>query len=167
VSAPVLVRAGTGPVTGLQTFGISPRTIVLEWPQTAGGAGYRIERATDGSDFLPIGTAPAHACGFRDTGVEPGCLYSYRVGTVEESGGISYCAPISALSGVANLAATPLPSKGPDGTPQVQLEWKSPSHESRLFVEREIAGRKSYVTIGGVEGTEPRFVDRFPAIGKG
>jgi ferric-dicitrate binding protein FerR (iron transport regulator) len=166
VSAPVLVRSASGPVTGLQAFGTSPRTIVLEWHEMPGGRGYRIERATDGADFQPIGDAPAHACGFRDTGVEPGSQYIYRVATLEEGGGISYCAPFSALSGVADLAATPLPPQAPGERPEVLLEWKPPSHESRLFVERELSGRNSFVTVGGVDGNESRFVDRSPIIGK-
>jgi ferric-dicitrate binding protein FerR (iron transport regulator) len=165
VSAPVLLRTGAGPVTGLQTFGTSQRTIVLEWNQMAGARGYRIERSTDGVDFQPIGTAPAHACGYRDSGVEPGCQYTYRVATLEAGSEVSYCAPISALSGVADLVATPLPSKSSDGRPQVLLEWKTPSHESRLFVERKPPGRKSFVTIGDVEASEPRFVDLSPIIG--
>jgi hypothetical protein len=165
VSAPVLVRANAGPVTGLQTFGISPREIALDWRQMAGGRGYRIERAADGADFKAIGTAPAHACGYRDTSVEPGGQYSYRVATLEAGGDTSYCAPISALSGVADLVATPLPSKSPNRPPQMLLEWKKPSHDSRLFVERELFGRKGFVTIGNVEGSESRFVDRLPVIG--
>jgi hypothetical protein len=166
VSAPVLLRASTGPVTNLQAFGISPRMIVLEWQQMAGGRGYRIERATDGVDYQPIGAAPAYACGFRDTSVEPGCQYTYRVATLEAGSEVSYCAPISALSGVANLSATPLPSKSHGGRPQMLLEWKAPSLESRLFVERESSGQKRFVTIGDVAGSEPRFVDVSPVIGR-
>jgi ferric-dicitrate binding protein FerR (iron transport regulator) len=166
VSAPVLLQAGAGPVTGLQTFGISPRSIVLEWNQMAGGRGFRIERSADGADFQPIGAAPAHACGYRDTRVEAGRQYKYRVGTLEINSEISYSTPISALSGVADLTATPLPSKSPNDKPQVLLEWQAPSHESRLFVERQHSGRGTFVTIGDVEDGEPRFVDRSPAIGR-
>jgi hypothetical protein len=153
-------------VTGLHAFGISPTTIVLEWREMAGERGYRIERAANGADFEPIGTAPAHACGYRDTGIKPGGQYSYRIATIEPGNRISYSAPVTALSGVAELVATPLPAKSSGETPQVLLEWKAPSHAARLFVERELRGGNSFVTVGSVDGSETRFVDRLPIMGK-
>ena len=45
------------------------------------------------------------------------------------------------------------------------LEWKKPSHDSACSWNAEQFGRKGFVTIGNVEGSELCLVDRLPVIG--
>ena len=55
ISAPVLVRALAPPVSRLQSFGSSPRSIILEWRDVLGESGYRIERSDNGGPFVTVG----------------------------------------------------------------------------------------------------------------
>jgi hypothetical protein len=54
VSAPLLVRPTPRAVSRLQSFGISPRSVVLEWRDVAGDHGYRIERSSNAGRSLRL-----------------------------------------------------------------------------------------------------------------
>ena len=90
----------------LDGFGDSPQSILLEWRDAVGETAYRIERSDDGEHFDVVGSVPANASGYRNSGVEPGKRYFYRVATVISSGHDSLSKPVRALSGVADLSAT-------------------------------------------------------------
>jgi hypothetical protein len=152
-SAPLLISAPAPAVTRLQAFGNSPRSVILEWRDVIREQGYRIERSINGGPFTTIGTAPQNACGYRDTDVTPGGRYVYRVATVNSPAQESISESVSALSGVADLAAVAV---GNDG---VVLTWKANHPKARYFIERAVGGPDSFVTIGAVDGDAQRFVD--------
>ena len=124
----------------LYGFGDSPQSILLEWRDVVGETAYRIERSDDGEHFDVVGSVPANASGYRNSGVEPGKRYFYRVATVNSSGHDSLSKPVRALSGVADLSATALAGN------RVALSWRPDHPNARLFVER--IDRDEFVTIG-------------------
>ena len=66
--------------TNLTTSVISPAQINLSWTDNAGGgAGFKIERSTDGTNFTQIATTAAGATTYQDSGLAPGTYYEYRV----------------------------------------------------------------------------------------
>jgi hypothetical protein len=65
--------------TGLQARVTSPRQTKLSWTDNSNNeSGFKIERSTDGTTFLPIAELDANATTFIDTGLASGS-YGYRV----------------------------------------------------------------------------------------
>jgi hypothetical protein len=159
-SAPLLISAPAPAVTQLQAFGNSPRSVILEWRDVVRERGYRIERSINGGPFATIGAAPQNSCGFRDTNVTPGGRYVYRVATINSPTQESISEPVSALSGVPDLAAVVVGSDG------VALSWKADHPKARYFIERAVGGPDSFVTIGAVNGDTQKFVDHKAVVGE-
>src|SRR5262249_7316856 len=143
-SAPILTRASAAAVSRLQTFGCSPKSIVLEWSDVVGEHGYQVERSQNGEPFVTVATVPRNACGYRDTTVAPSSRYSYRVVTLDPASTNSVSRPISAMSGVAGLSAV---ARGND---QVELTWKASYPQARLYIERSTGMPDLFLTIGAV-----------------
>jgi hypothetical protein len=159
-SAPVLYSAPAPAVTRLQAFGSSPQSIVLEWRDVRRERGYRVERSTGGAPFEKIGSVSQNACGYRDSNVNPGSQYTYRVTTLNASGQDFVTEPITAMSGVANLTAMVV------NNDIVVLNWKANHPKARFFVERSTGGPDTFVTIGAVMGDTETFVDETVVVGE-
>jgi PA14 domain len=154
VSAPRLIATPSAAATRVQTFGSSPRSVIVEWRDVLRDRGYRIERSTNGGPFATIGTAPENACGFCDTTVSPDRRYAYRVATINSPTQEAISESVSALSGVADFSAIPIGNEG------IALTRKTDNSKARYFIERAVGGSDSFVTIGAVNGDTQRFVDR-------
>ena len=159
-SAPLLARAPASAVSRLQTFGSSPRSIVLEWSDVMGEHGYQVERSHNGGPFVTVSTVPRNACGYRDTSVEISSRYAYRITTLNSTSTNAVSRSISAMSGVAGLSAV---ARGND---QVELTWKASYPQARLFIERATAAPDSFITIGAVNGEAGTFIDRSVHVGE-
>jgi hypothetical protein len=73
--------------TALLAQTLTASEIILAWTDNANNeTGYRIERKPLGGSFAEIGTAPADATGFTDTGLPEATFFTYRV-RAEGSGG--------------------------------------------------------------------------------
>jgi hypothetical protein len=112
----------------------SPTSVALTWTDDADNeTGYRVER-----DGVEIGTAPANAASYADTGLVPGRTYAYRVRAFNAAGngGYSPTATVTTplpqpqtLPAPANFSAT-LTAAG------VQLSWSTVPGADKYVLHR-------------------------------
>jgi len=87
------------PPTGLKAMAVGFSDIALFWQDNSCvEIGYRIERSTDGTNFIQITTVPANTATFTDTGLEKGTRYWYRVQAYYSGGGSEYSNVASAFT---------------------------------------------------------------------
>ena len=106
--------------TRLNGVVVSPTRIDLSWTGSTGATGYKLERSTNGTDFVPAGTTAAGTTAFSDTGLTPGTTYTYRVAATSANGD-------SAFS--ATIARATLPAVPPDVPDTVLLAPLVAGHE--------------------------------------
>jgi hypothetical protein len=152
-SAPLQVNARPSAVLRLQAIGRGQNLIILDWNEVKGDEGYRVERSIDGNQFVAVATAARNSCGFRDSAVEPGRSYVYRITTLDGHGDAATSEPTMALSGVGDLAALP----GPEGG--IALSWRADYPNAQLFVERAVA-QGGFITIASLKGDAREYFDK-------
>jgi Concanavalin A-like lectin/glucanases superfamily len=92
--------------TNLMASAPAALQIKLTWTDTATTEQwFKIERSTDGVNYLPVGVASANATSFVDTTVVAGTTYSYRVRAANNAGDSANAGPASAT---AISVSTPL-----------------------------------------------------------
>jgi acid phosphatase type 7 len=98
--------------------------ISLSWTDASGNeAGFHVERAPGGTNFVRIAELPQNATAYTDTAATPGVLYNYRVRAHNTAGTSDYSNTASAMVSVALPAApTNLAAAATSGT-QVNLTW--------------------------------------------
>ena len=80
----------------------SATTITLSWTASATpGAGYELERSSDGINFVKIADLPAGTTSYTDKGLSPGTTYTYRIRSKSGAGYSDY----SAIFTIATEAA--------------------------------------------------------------
>lgn len=92
---------------GLTTAPLTRTQLRLDWSDASTDEDvFRIERASDGGDFVAIGHAPADATSFTVRGIEPGAAASYRV-VAENAAGASAPSEAIEAAGLPALVGTP------------------------------------------------------------
>ncbi len=66
-------------VGNLELTSYSTTQVVLDWIDTSGETGYRIERATDGVNFTTIATVATNIPSYTNSSLTSGATYQYRV----------------------------------------------------------------------------------------
>ncbi len=153
-SAPLVVATRPPAVEKVAALGRQPRLIVLQWRDPAGQQAYRVERSIDGRQFTALATTAPNACGFRDTVVEPGTKYFYRVTTLDGQGDVATSSPVAAASAVGAFTA----SAAADG--DVALRWQANHPAGKLLIERQSGSAGAFVVIAMLPGAAETYVDR-------
>lgn len=132
--------------TGLVVTPASATHVDLAWAPAAGVFGYRIERmGPEESTFREIGrTSAADLTRFRDSGLSPGVIYSYRVRS-ENLKGVS--APGNTVNAAA-LAAPAALSIGVTSATRSDLSWSNVAGETAYYVQRSPDGRTGWLDVG-------------------
>ena len=103
--------------------------MILRWRDLARSeSGYIIERSSDGSAFVQIGSVGANVAHFVDQGLQSATFYYYRVRAVNQYGSSAF----SNLAGeqthpqdnVATLGASVTFHAGVEGKPSVRYQWQ-------------------------------------------
>lgn len=131
-------------------------TIALAWADTTGETGYRVERSGNGtSGWTQVGTAPADATGFQDTGLPENTRYYYRLIATNAAGDAAPSATATAMTLLAtpgSLAAT-LVSGG-----QIDLTWTDRSAaESGYLIEQSPDGLTGWKQVGSTAANATRY----------
>ena len=130
-------------------------SLILNWKDTSGETGYRIEQSTDGSTFTTHGTVGKNIPSYTDINLAAGTTYYYRLVATSSLGD----APPSAvangstrLSPVAGLAFESVASN------RIVLHWHDMATETGYRIERSTDG-DSYSTLATVGANVTTYTD--------
>ncbi|MBI2830514.1 MAG: hypothetical protein HYX81_05075 [Chloroflexi bacterium] len=99
--------------TSLVATAVSATQVNLSWTDTSTTeAGFRIERSTDGTTFVSVGTTGANAVAFTDSTVAASTTYTYRVIAFNAIGSSS---PVVAAPVTTSASVAPPPAGGGGG----------------------------------------------------
>lgn len=158
------------PPTGLTATAVSSSAINLAWTDaSANEDGFKVERSTDGLNFLPLATVGANVVNGADTGLNPSTTYYYRVRAFNAAGDSAFSAVASAMTfDVPPSAPTGLTATA--GVGQVNLSWNAAAGATSYRVQRAgLSGGPyatlaagvtltSYTDLSGVNGTTYFYV---------
>jgi PKD repeat protein len=121
---------------------ISSTRMDVSWQDTADDeTSFKIERSTNGVNFVQIATVGANVTLFSDTSVTAEKTYSYRVRASNTYGDSAYSNVSSATTpGLPPAVPTRLTARAASRT-QINLTWKdSAKNETGFYVERSLNG---------------------------
>jgi hypothetical protein len=141
-------EASAGPATGplapssLAATAAAYNRVNLTWAdRSTDEAGFQVERATDGVNFLLVATLGVDATAFADLTVSGGVAYQYRVRAFNAAGNspwsntASVTTPAPPPAAPSGLAATALAKR------KIRLNWTdNAGNESGFRIERSAAG---------------------------
>jgi hypothetical protein len=145
-----------GAITNLEVKTFSSTELVLDWREANGEIGYRIERSTDGINWVNAGEVGAQVPSFTDSGLDPETTYQYRVITLDDFGDAATSTSATketSFSQLTDLQATETASQ------ETTLSWTdNNANETGYLVERkhEVG---SWETIGTTNADAEQFVD--------
>ena len=118
--------------------------VILNWSDTDGETGYRIERATDGVTFAPIGNVGANVPSFTATGLGGNTAYQFRVVPLSNLGDGDSATVARYLPPVTGLRFT-----GVQPT-RFSLAWTDVAGETGYRIDRSTDGETfaPYATLG-------------------
>lgn len=161
----------TTPPTGL-TAKVVPSSpalptggVQLDWNDTTGEAGYRIERSTNGTQFNLINTIAAGSVTYTDTTVTAGIGYFYRIVAVNTAGnsGASNVAYLRIAAGsISTGVNAPINVNAYQlSTTYAYINWtgNNRGQETSFIIERAPNGSNSWLQVATVNGTAYFYYD--------
>jgi hypothetical protein len=135
--------------------------LVLSWTDNSNNeTGFKIERSTDGLNFVQIATVAADTESYADTALSIDTRYWYRVRAFNTGGDSAYSNTADARTfpaapaGPTNLTVTVLSSTS------LGLSWTSNSvNEDGFIIERSVDGGFTYTPLGTAEKGKTTYVD--------
>jgi titin len=139
--------------SGLTATAISSTQINLAWTDNSSNeTGFRLERSTDGTNFVEITTTAPGATSYPNTGLNPGITYYYRVRASNANGFSNYSNTASATTpGGGSVPAAPSGlTNTAVSSSQINLAWTdNSSNEDGFKIERSSDGT-SFSQVGTV-----------------
>lgn len=124
--------------SNLQVINVTQTTVTLSWQDNADNeTGFEIERKQGTGDFQQVGSVGANVLTFRDTGLIPGTLYTYRVRAINAEGKSAYSNQV-AITTLPDVPAAPTDLKATaiDRT-RIRVTWTdNANNEEEFQVER-------------------------------
>lgn len=141
-------------------------TMNLSWTPVSGVTGYRIERSrSQSAGFEEVAKiTSASTTTWKDTGLEPGTTYYYRIRTYTKSGSktkYSKYSPVQSGTTMEVLAISSIKSKN---SKQLELSWSAVNNASTYELYRAAKKAGTYTKIATVIGSDKiKYVDKVTA----
>ncbi len=138
-----IVKGVPNAPSGLTAAAVSSSQINLAWTDNSSNEdGFRIERSTDGANFVEIAAVAAGAASYNNTGLNPSITYYYRVRGYNANGNGNYSNVASATTQSASPPADPSNlSASAVSSSQINLAWTDNSSDETGFqIERSTDG---------------------------
>ncbi|MFO0808246.1 MAG: fibronectin type III domain-containing protein [Gemmataceae bacterium] len=131
--------------TSVNTESISQTQIVVNWIETSGETGYRVERSADGgTTWVTAGSVGANVPSFNNTGLTVGTTYQYRVIPTSADGDSPASATVTEstrLAVVGGFARTALTSTS------ASFLWTAVANSTGYRVERSVDGGTTWSVL--------------------
>jgi subtilisin family serine protease len=127
--------------SGLGAVAVSSSRINLTWTDNSSNEqGFKIERSTDGANWLQVGTVGANLTSMANTNLMANTTYTYRVRSFEGPNHSSYSSTASATTGPGPAAPSNLTAIAVSSS-RINLAWAdNSSNEAGFKVERSTDG---------------------------
>jgi autotransporter-associated beta strand protein len=146
-AASAIVNAISRPiaVTNAAVTALTTSQLVLNWRDTSGDSGYRIERSTDGVTFTQVATVGTNVPSYAASGLAVGTNYWFRITPMTAYGDsvstvISGSTRLQAVSGLAFTSKT---------SSALAIQWTALSSATGYRIERSTDGT-TYSTLARV-----------------
>ncbi|QOV89185.1 hypothetical protein [Humisphaera borealis] len=156
-SVPSLVISEVNRPSAVTSFSITKPNatqLVLNWRETTGETGYRIERSTDGVTFATLATVGANVPSYTDSGLSAANVYSYRVTPTSALGdGVT-----SAVVSVSPRLAAVNPTLGAVAVGSIAINWTDIANETGYRIERSTNGT-TFASLATVAAGTTTYID--------
>lgn len=139
---------------------LSDTHLVLNWTETTGETGYRIERSTDNVSFTQIGTVGANVPSYSSPGLAAGTPYWFRITPTSATGDgnpVVITGSTTGLQAVAELAFTSKASSA------IGIAWTAVSAATSYRIERSTNGT-TFTTLATVAAGTLAYTDTTVAV---
>ncbi len=143
------------PPTNLTITMPNTTSLVLNWRDTDGENGYRIERSTDGTTFVSRGTVGKNVPSWTDTGLVAGSLYYYRVIPTSSLGDGPATAAASAYTRLAAVTGMAFDSIAYN---RIVFHWNDLATDEGYRIERSTDG-ETFTTLATVATNVTTYTD--------
>ncbi|MEY4565781.1 MAG: hypothetical protein RLY14_751, partial [Planctomycetota bacterium] len=142
-------------VTGLSMTMPNLTQLVLNWTETTGETGYRIQRSADGgATYTTVTTVGANVPSYTDSGLTAGLSYTYIVTPTSTLGdGVAS----STVAGALRLAAVN-PTMGTITPGSITVNWTDIANETGYRIERSTDGT-NFVSLATVGANILSYID--------
>jgi regulation of enolase protein 1 (concanavalin A-like superfamily) len=157
VSAPSAAGSGVNrpsAVTGASVTSWQSTAVILNWKDTDGETGYRIERSPDGTTFSTVATVGRNIPSYTDSSVSPGVAYTYRIVPLSTQGD----GAAATTTGTARLAAVSGMSFVEVLSNRITFKWNDLPNETGYRIERSTDG-SAWSTLANVAAGVTQYVD--------
>jgi len=142
-------------VTNLGVVSPSATQLVLNWRETTGESGYRIERSTDGgATFSVLATVGANVPSYTHAGLTSGTAHAYRVIPTSPLGDGETS---TTVSGAPRLAVVN-PTLGAVQQGSISINWSDLANEANYRIERSTNG-STFTTLTTVAANTVSYTD--------
>jgi len=165
-STPSAITSGVNrpsPVTEAAVTSLSNSQLVLNWIETSGETGYRIERSTDNVTFAQIATVAANVPSYTASGLTGGTQYWFRISPMSGSGDgnpVVITGNTGGFQAVTSLAFTSKASTA------IGLEWTAVTTATGYRIERSTNGTTFATLTTAAAGTTTHTDATVAVIGK-
>lgn len=144
--------------SAVANFSITATTtsqLVLNWRETTGETGYRIERSTDGITYVTLATLGANVPSYTNSGLTSATPYFYRVTPTSALGD----GPSATASGAPRLAAVN-PTLGTVAAGSIGIAWTDITNETGYRIDRSTDGTPfTFSPLADVAANVTSFTD--------
>lgn len=154
-TSPLMITNRPSAVRMLEFCSYSQTQVVLDWLDTDGETGFKIERSSDGgSTWTQIGTVAKNIPSYTASGLTAGTAYSFRVTPTSSLGD----GPGVVIGGSTRIPAVTTLTLGSITSTSIQLNWTDIAGETGYRIERSTNG-SSFSTIATVGANVTTFTN--------
>ncbi len=148
------------PVTDAAVTVLSNSQLVLNWTETSGETGYRIERSTDNVTFTQIATVGTNVPSYAASGLAAGTPYWFRISPLSSTGDGNPVVVTGSTPGLQTVVDLAFTSKASSA---IGIEWTGVSAATSYRIERSTNGT-SFTTLATVAAGTLAYTDAAVAV---
>ncbi len=148
-----IINRPTAP-TGLSITAISNTSLVINWKDTDGETGYRVERSTDGVTYTTVTTVAANVPAYTNTGLTSATSYTYRIVPLTAAGD----GATASITDVTRLPMTTGQAFDAIAATSITLHWSAVAGATGYTIQRS-ADNSTWTTAGTTDAATQTFTN--------